>query len=57
MSVLRKLPISIGEARKKLGKDAEQLSDDQIIEIIITLSLLTREQLNRPGSKKSSGLV
>lgn len=32
------LVISVGEARKILGKQAEILSDDQIIELILSLT-------------------
>lgn len=32
------LVISVGEARKILGKQAETLSDDQIIDLILSLT-------------------
>lgn len=41
----RRPAISLGEARKVLGKDAEELSDVQLLEVINTLTLLAREHL------------
>lgn len=41
------LIISIKEARKLLGKDGEQLSDDQIEHLIITLTELSSVLLNQ----------
>jgi hypothetical protein len=34
----KSLIISVGEARKVLGKQSENLSDDQIIDLIISLT-------------------
>ena len=44
--------VSIGRARRILGKYSKQLSDDQIRDIIHTLQLLAREQLIYNGSKE-----
>lgn len=41
------LIISIKEARKLLGKDGEQLSDDQVEHLIITLTELSSVLLNQ----------
>lgn len=43
--------ISIKEARKLLGKESRQLDDNQIRDIIITLSLIAREYLKISSSK------
>jgi hypothetical protein len=43
--------ISVKEARKILGKEAKDLNDTQIRDIIITLSLIAREYLKITGSK------
>lgn len=40
--------ISAKEARKLLGKDAERLSDDEVADIIITLTALASAFLRRP---------
>lgn len=47
----RKSLISVLEARKLLGKDAKNLNDDQVIEIISTLTLMARKYLQDAGSK------
>lgn len=39
--------ISISEARKLLGSDANSLTDDQIQEIINALSLIARDSLDK----------
>lgn len=44
--------VSTTKARRILGKLADNLSDDQVKEIIRTLHLLAREQLCYNGSKK-----
>lgn len=41
------LIISIKEARKLLGKDGEQLTDDQIEHLIITLTEMSSVLLNQ----------
>lgn len=46
--------VSIAKARRILGSLANELSDDQVREIIHTLHLLAREQLCYNGSKKVS---
>lgn len=46
--------VSTAKARRILGSLANELSDDQIREIIHTLHLLAREQLCYNGSKKVS---
>lgn len=51
----KKLPISIKEARKLLGKSGNQLSDAQVLEIIHSLSLLARRYFITAGSKKQQG--
>ena len=38
--------ISISEARKTLGKDADTMSDEQIAQTIDTLSMLAKEALD-----------
>lgn len=48
--------ITVKEARKLLGKDAEDLSDDQIRDIINTLTLLAREYFHKASSKKALGI-
>lgn len=53
---VHKPSISIKEARKILGKDSQVLSDDQVSEIIITLSLIAREYLHKSGSNKTYGV-
>lgn len=40
-----KLIISVKEARKLLGKDAEDMSDDEIVHLIATLNLLAKDTL------------
>jgi hypothetical protein len=49
---LKKKPIiTVGEARKLLGKDSESLNDNQVNEIITILSLLARQYIRNSGSK------
>lgn len=43
--------ISIKEARKLLGNESRNLDDDQIRDIIITLSLIARQSLKINSSK------
>ena len=45
--------ITIQKARRILGKQAENYSDDQVRELLHTLKLLAREQLLYNGSKVS----
>lgn len=49
--------ISIKEARKILGKDAQSLTDDQVIEIIDSLTLVARRNLEKNSSKNKQGYV
>lgn len=49
--------ITVGEARKLLGKEGSSLSDDQVSELITTLSLLAKQFLRKNGSKKVRGHV
>lgn len=51
-----KLPLTIKEARKTLGKDYEVYSDDQIYEILIALHLLAKNEFVYNSSKKSQGI-
>ena len=46
--------VSISKARRILGTLANDLSDDQVKEILHTLHLLARKQLCYTGSKKVS---
>ena len=43
--------ISIKKARQLLGKSNTYLTDNQVIELLITLRLLARQQLGYNGSK------
>jgi hypothetical protein len=43
----KNLIISVKEARKLLGKDGEQLADDQIEHLIITLTEMSSVLLNQ----------
>lgn len=42
--------ISLAEAKKILGKDAEQLSDTQVLEVINVLTLLAKEHFSQAAS-------
>ena len=46
------LPLTIKEARKILGKDADGLSDTQVQEILINLRMIARKSLLQISSKK-----
>ncbi|MEJ0072911.1 MAG: hypothetical protein WDN27_02375 [Candidatus Saccharibacteria bacterium] len=46
--------ITIKEARKLLGKEAESLSDEEILEIVNDLQLLAKEQLKKKGVNMSN---
>lgn len=46
-----KLVISVKEARKILGKDAIELSDNQVKELIIVLTSMAQDYLQVQGSK------
>ncbi len=45
-----KLIISVPEARKLLGKDAHTLSDDQVKELIASLTSMAEQFLQNSGS-------
>lgn len=49
--------ISVLEARKLLGSKYNHLSDDQVKDIVLTLTLLARNNLEITGSKNSLGNV
>ena len=48
--------ISVKEARKLLGTKANNLSDDQVREIIDSLSLIARKVLIQNSSKNREGV-
>lgn len=47
--------ISVKEARKLLGQEGGELSDDQITLLITTLTQLSSSQLSKVGSRKPAG--
>ena len=47
------MTVSIARARRILGRYSNQLSDNQVREIVNILKLLAREQLGYNGSKKA----
>jgi ribonuclease HIII len=54
-SEVKELPIiSVKEARRLLGKDAKDLDDDQIIEIVNSLTELAKHNIDKKGVKKSN---
>lgn len=48
--------ISVKEARKLMGRDSQSLTDDQIIEIVDTLTDIARQFLQNTGSKNELGV-
>lgn len=44
--------LTVKEARKLLGSKYDHLNDDQIREIIVTLTLIARKQIENIGSRK-----
>lgn len=48
--------ITVKEARKLLGKDSGELTDNQVSEIISTLTLIAREYLYKSGSNNLHGV-
>lgn len=50
------LLITIKEARKILGKQSRELSDDQVREILNTLTLMARRYLTPSSSKIELGV-
>jgi hypothetical protein len=57
VALVDQLVISVKEARKLLGKDGEGLSDDQIKNLIITLTEVSTRVLAQNGSKKQAGSI
>lgn len=51
------LVISVKEARKLLGKDGEELSDEQIEDLIIVLTEVGTQVIGQDGSKKTAGCI
>lgn len=47
--------ISVLEARKLLGSKFKHLSDNQVIELVLTLTLIARKNLEVLGSKNTHG--
>ena len=50
----KRLLISVKEARRLLGKDGKNLSDDEIIEIISSLTELAKHNIQNENVKKSN---
>lgn len=48
---------TVGEARKLLGRKYSHLSDDQITEMILTLTLMARSHIENTGSNNQLGHV
>lgn len=48
--------ITVGEARKLLGKNSCDLSDTQVNDIISTLQCMAKDYLYNYGSKKVGGI-
>jgi hypothetical protein len=49
--------VSLKEARKILGKDAEGLSDVMLLDVINTLTLLAREHFSQAGSNRKPNTI
>jgi hypothetical protein len=49
--------ISLGEARKILGKEANGLNDADLLQVINTLTLLAREHLDRANPHPTKSIV
>jgi hypothetical protein len=47
--------ITVAEARKLLGSDCKHMCDDQVQEVIITLTLMARKYLKSNSSNKAFG--
>lgn len=47
---------TIQQARRILGKDAHQYSDDQILDILDTLTLMAKNEFMEKSSKKQQGI-
>ncbi len=47
--------ITVPDARRLLGSEYRQLSDDQVQDIIVTLTLLAKKNLQYVGSKNTYG--
>jgi hypothetical protein len=52
--VNNRLIISVKEARRLLGKYGKELSDDEIIEIISSLTELAKHNIQKKSVKKSN---
>ena len=57
MSMQPKLIISVNEARKLLGKDAAELSDEDVEELIITLTGIASTFLKKPLVPKNKQVL
>ena len=53
MNASKELVIQVSEARKLLGKDADKLSDEQIIDLILALTAIAAVQLEAKKVPKS----
>ena len=51
---MEKLVISVKEARKILGKNGEQMTDVQIVELIELLDILAKEALRQAWEKRQA---
>lgn len=52
---MKDLPvISVKEARKLLGKEAQGMDDDQVLEIVVLLTEVARAYLRKKSVKKSN---
>ena len=49
--------VSLGEARKILGKEADGLDDVMLLDVINTLTLLAREHLISPSSNHKQNTI
>lgn len=56
MLVDHTLVISVKEARKLLGNTSRSLSDDQVRDLIMSLTLLARSQITKISSNKELGI-
>lgn len=57
MSYSPKLPVTVKEARKTLGKEYEAYSDNQIYEVLNALHLLAKREFVYNSSKKVQGKI
>lgn len=47
--------ITVAEARKLLGSDCKHMNDDQVQEVIVTLTLIAKNYLKSNSSNNSFG--